>query len=55
MFSFSFAFAQTRTPLPGGASIVLPSPYRSKTEYPKHGAVRGARKVADQIAVSFQA
>ena len=33
---FRFAFAQTRTPLPGGGSIVLPSPYRSKTEYPNY-------------------
>ena len=33
---FSFAFAQTRTPLPGGGSVVLPSPYKSKTEYPNH-------------------
>jgi len=33
---FSFAFAQTRTPLPGGGSVVLPSPYRSKTDYPNY-------------------
>lgn len=33
---FAFAFAQTRTQLPGGSSIVLPSPYRSKTEYPNY-------------------
>ena len=32
----SFAFAQTRTPLPGGGSIVVPSPYRSKTDYPNY-------------------
>lgn len=33
---FSFAFAQTRTPLPGGGSIVVPSPYKSKTDYPNY-------------------
>lgn len=33
---FSFAFAQARTPLPGGGSVVLPSPYRSNTEYPNY-------------------
>ncbi len=33
---FSFAHAQTRTPLPGGGSIDLPSPYRSKTAYPNY-------------------
>ena len=41
---FSFAFAQTRTPLPGGGSIVLPSPYRSKTEYPNY-----ANRVPDAL------
>jgi len=30
------AFAQVRTPVPGGGSIVLPSPYRSKTDYPNY-------------------
>jgi hypothetical protein len=32
----SLAFAQTRTLLPGGGSIVVPSPYRSKTDYPNY-------------------
>ena len=33
---FSLAFAQTRTPLPGGGSIVVPAPYKSKTDYPNY-------------------
>ena len=33
---FSFAFAQTRTPLPGGGSVVVPSPYKTKTDYPNY-------------------
>ena len=33
---FSFAFAQTRVPLPGGGSVIVPSPYRSKTDYPNY-------------------
>ena len=33
---FSFAFAQTRAPLPGGGSILVPSPYRAKTDYPNY-------------------
>ena len=35
-FSISFASAQTRTPLPGGGSVVVPSPYKSKTDYPNY-------------------
>ena len=31
---FSFAFAQTRVALPGGGSVIVPAPYRSKTDYP---------------------
>jgi hypothetical protein len=33
---FSLAFAQTRTPLPGGGSAVVPAPYKSKTDYPNY-------------------
>lgn len=33
---FSLASAQTRTPLPGGGSIVIPAPYKSKTDYPNY-------------------
>lgn len=33
---FSFAFAQTRAPLPGGGTIAVPSPYQVKTEYPNY-------------------
>jgi len=33
---FSSAFAQTRTSLPGGGSIVVPSPFQSKTDYPNY-------------------
>jgi hypothetical protein len=33
---FSFAWAQTRTPLPGGGSVIVPSPYKSKTDYPNY-------------------
>jgi hypothetical protein len=31
-----FAFAQTRTAIPGGGSVTIPSPYRTKTEYPNN-------------------
>jgi hypothetical protein len=33
---FSFAFAQTRAMVPGGGSIVVPSPYKAKTDYPNY-------------------
>ena len=36
IFSFELALAQTRTPLPDGGSIVLPSPFQSKTDYPNY-------------------
>lgn len=32
----SFAFAQARTPVPGGGSVIIPSPYKSKTDYPNY-------------------
>jgi hypothetical protein len=33
---FSFAFAQTRAQLPGGGSVLVPSPYKWKTDYPNY-------------------
>lgn len=39
-----FAFAQTRTPLPGGGSVTIPSPYRTKTDYPNR-----ARDITDAL------
>ena len=33
---FRYAFATTRTPAPGGGSIVVASPYQSKTDYPNY-------------------
>ena len=33
---FPCAFAQTRTALPGGGSIVVPAPFRAKTDYPNY-------------------
>ena len=32
----ALADASTRTPLPGGGSIVVPGPYRTKTNYPNY-------------------
>jgi len=32
----SRASVQTRTPLPGGGSVVVPAPYTSKTDYPNY-------------------
>ena len=33
---FSFAFAQARVQMPGGGSVIVPSPYKSKTDYPNY-------------------
>lgn len=33
---FSVAYAQTRTPVPGGGSVVVPAPFKSKTDYPNY-------------------
>ena len=33
---WSLATAPARTPLPGGKSIVVPAPYKSKTDYPNY-------------------
>jgi len=33
---FRFAFAETRTALPGGGSAVIPSPYKTKADYPNY-------------------
>jgi hypothetical protein len=54
VFSFSFSFAQARTPVPGGGSVVVPSPYKSKTDYPNYGN-RAPRYRSSRIAGSFQA
>ena len=35
-FRFRLAFAETRTALPGGGSVVIPSPYKTKTDYPNY-------------------
>ena len=34
---FRLAFAETRTAVPGGGSVVIPSSYRTKTDYPNYG------------------
>ena len=33
---FRRAFAETRTALPGGGSVVVPAPYKTKTDYPNY-------------------
>ena len=33
---FRFAFAETRTALPGGGSVIVPAPYKTKTDYPNY-------------------
>lgn len=44
-----FAFAQTRAPLPGGGSVMMPSPYDKKPRYPTYG-----EKVAGDVLIGYR-
>ncbi len=48
-FMSPFAFAQARLPLPGGGSVVVPSPYDRKPSYPTYG-----EKIADEVVVGYR-
>lgn len=43
-----FASAQSRTALPGGGSVVVPSPYRTKPDYPTYA------DRADDVLVAYR-
>lgn len=44
-----FAFAQTRASLPGGGSVIMPSPYDKKPSYPTYG-----EKVAGDVLIGYR-
>lgn len=48
-FMSPFAFAQARLPLPGGGSVIVPSPYDRKPSYPTYG-----EKIADEVLVGYR-
>jgi hypothetical protein len=43
-----FAYAQSRSPLPGGGSVAVPSPYRTKPDYPTYA------NRADNVLVAYR-
>lgn len=44
-----FAFAQTRITLPGGGSVMVPSPYDKKPSYPTYG-----ERVAGEVLIGYR-
>jgi hypothetical protein len=45
---FRFAFAEARTALPGGGSVVIPSPCKTRTDYPNY-----AKDIDDALPTNY--